>query len=61
MGGHSSGWSAIELAIVWTAMGVVAYLIWARYEKVWPFGPKEIWEVFVEEKTTFTQSGQIHG
>jgi fructoselysine transporter len=61
VGGHSSGWSAIELAIVWTAMGVVAYLIWARYEKVWPFGPKEIREVFVEEKTTFTQSGQIHG
>jgi fructoselysine transporter len=42
-------------------MGVVAYLIWARYEKVWPFGPKEIREVFVEEKTTFTQSGQIRG
>jgi fructoselysine transporter len=61
VGGHSSGWSAIELAIVWTAMGVVAYLIWARYEKVWPFGPKEIREVFVEEKTTFTQSGQIRG
>jgi fructoselysine transporter len=47
--------------MVWTAMGVVAYLIWARYEKVWPFGPKEIREVFVEEKSTFTQSGQIHG
>jgi len=59
--GHSSGRSAIELAMVWTAMGVVAYLIWARYEKVWPFGPKEIREVFVEEKSTFTQSGQIHG
>jgi uncharacterized ion transporter superfamily protein YfcC len=57
----SSGWSAIELAIVWTAMGVVAYLIWARYEKVWPFGPKEIREVFVEEQTNSTQSGQIHG
>ena len=42
-------------------MGVVAYLIWARYEKVWPFGLKEIREVFVEEKSTFTQSGQIHG
>jgi len=59
--GHSSGRSAIELAMVWTAMGVVAYLIWARYEKVWPFGPKEIREVFVEEKSTFTQSGQIRG
>ena len=46
----SSGWSAIELAIVWTVLGVIAYLIWARYEKVWPFGPKEIREVFVEEQ-----------
>jgi amino acid transporter len=52
----SSGWSAIELAIVWTALGVVAYLIWARYEKVWPFGPKEIREVFVEEQRTSTQA-----
>jgi amino acid transporter len=54
----SSGWSAIELAIVWTVLGVVAYLIWARYEKVWPFGPKEIREVFIEEQRVATESGQ---
>ena len=46
----SSGWSAIELALVWMVLGVVAYLIWARYEKVWPFGPKEIREAFLEEQ-----------
>jgi amino acid transporter len=57
----SSGWSAIELAIVWTALGVVAYLIWARYEKVWPFGPKEIREVFLEEQRVSAQSGQAPG
>jgi amino acid transporter len=55
----SSGWSAIELAIVWTTLGVVAYLIWARYEKVWPFGPKEIREAFLEEQKVSTQSGQV--
>ena len=53
----SSGWSAIELAIIWTVLGVVAYLIWARYEKVWPFGPKEIREVFVEEQRSSDQTG----
>ena len=46
----SSGRSAIELALIWMVLGVVAYLIWARYEKVWPFGPKEIREVFLEEQ-----------
>ena len=29
---------------------MIAYLIWARYEKVWPFGPKEIREAFLEEE-----------
>ncbi len=37
------------LAIVWTVLGVVAYLLWARYvEHTWPFGPKEIKEEYVE-------------
>jgi amino acid transporter len=46
----SSGWSAIRLAIVWMALGVVAFLIWAYAEKVWPFGPLQIREVFVERQ-----------
>src|ERR671932_1914190 len=52
----SSGWSAIELAIVWTVLGVIAYLIWARYEKVWPFGPKEIREAFLEDQRASAQT-----
>lgn len=33
----ASGPLAIELAAGWTFLGVVAYLIWAYYEKSWPF------------------------
>jgi amino acid transporter len=45
---QASGWSAIRLAIVWTVLGVIAFFIWARFEHVWPFGPKEIREEFLE-------------
>jgi amino acid transporter len=53
----SSGRSAIELALVWMVLGVVAYLIWARYERVWPFGPKEIREAFLEEQKDSATAG----
>lgn len=45
---QASGWSAIRLAIVWTVLGIIAFLIWARVEHVWPFGPKEIREEFLD-------------
>jgi len=47
---QASGWSAIRLAIAWTVLGVIAFLIWARVEHVWPFGPKEIREEFLERE-----------
>jgi amino acid transporter len=36
------------LSLAWLAAGFVAYVIWARAERTWPFGPKEIRESFVE-------------
>lgn len=36
----------IEWSLAWVALGIVAFLIWARTEKVWPFGPKEIREEY---------------
>jgi len=39
------------------ALGAVAYLIWARYEKVWPFGPKEVREAFLEEQKASARTG----
>ncbi len=35
----SSGWPAIRLAILWTVLGVAAFLFWAYREHVWPFHP----------------------
>ena len=47
---QASGWAAIRIAIGWTVLGIIAYLIWARREHVWPFGPKEIREEFLAEQ-----------
>ncbi|HEU5029915.1 MAG TPA: APC family permease [Spirillospora sp.] len=44
----SAGTRPIVLSLVWLAAGVVAYLVWARLERIWPFGPKEISEPFAE-------------
>jgi hypothetical protein len=43
----ASGWGAIRIAIGWTALGIIAYLLWAAQKKVWPFGPREVREVFL--------------
>jgi amino acid transporter len=45
---QASGWSAIRLALGWTILGVVAFLIWARTNHAWPFGPKQIVEEFLD-------------
>ncbi|MCL2584656.1 MAG: APC family permease [Streptosporangiales bacterium] len=48
---QASGGQAIGFAIGWTVLGVIAFAIWARAEHVWPFGPKEIREEFLEPGT----------
>jgi amino acid transporter len=45
---QAAGLKPILLSLAWLAVGVVAYLAWARAERTWPFGPKEIRESFVE-------------
>ncbi|WP_037608253.1 APC family permease [Streptacidiphilus rugosus] len=50
----------IEWSLAWVALGVAAYLIWSRVEKVWPFGPKEITEQYLtaqEQQTEPTPAG----
>lgn len=38
------------LAIGWTVLGIIAFLLWARFvEHTWPFGPKEIKEEYLEQ------------
>jgi amino acid transporter len=40
------------LSLGWTAFGIGAFLIYAKTEKVWPFGPKEIREQYLIAETT---------
>lgn len=43
---QASGWPAIRIMLAWTAASIIAFLVWARFEHAWPFGPKEIHEDF---------------
>ncbi|QEU92198.1 APC family permease [Streptomyces kanamyceticus] len=45
---NSPGRHPIEWSLAWLGLGCVAFLLWARFEKVWPFGPKEISEEYLE-------------
>jgi amino acid transporter len=44
---NNPGLHPIEWSLAWVALGVLAFLVWARVEHVWPFGPKEIREDFL--------------
>jgi hypothetical protein len=37
----SAGRVPVELSVAWVVAGVVAFLVWARVTRVWPFGPKQ--------------------
>jgi fructoselysine transporter len=43
---NSPGRHPVEWSLAWLALGCVAFLLWARLEKVWPFGAKEISEEY---------------
>ncbi len=47
---YAAGLKPIILSLIWLAIGVVAFLAWARVEHTWPFGPNEIHESYVDEK-----------
>jgi amino acid transporter len=48
---NNSGLHPIEWSLAWVALGVLAFLLWARVEHVWPFGPKEIAENYLTAGT----------
>ncbi|WP_026361330.1 APC family permease [Amycolatopsis nigrescens] len=48
---YQSGTQPVLLSIGWLVVGVIAFLIWARAEKTWPFGPKEIRESYLDDRT----------
>ncbi|MFD9791159.1 APC family permease [Streptomyces sp. NPDC059070] len=46
---NSPGRHPIEWSLAWLALGCVAFVVWARFEKVWPFGPHEIREEYAAD------------
>jgi len=46
----SAGPTPIIFSIVVLAAGIAAFLVWARIEREWPFGPKHVREAFLEEQ-----------
>ncbi|WP_171168852.1 APC family permease [Streptomyces sp. I05A-00742] len=44
---NSPGRHPIEWSLAWFGAGCLAFLVWARHERVWPFGPREISEDFL--------------
>jgi amino acid transporter len=49
---YASGWQPILLSLGWVVIGIVAFLIWARVEHIWPFGPKVIHEAYLDQAST---------
>ncbi|MCX4744519.1 APC family permease [Kitasatospora sp. NBC_01287] len=48
---NAPGYHPIEWSLAWVAAGGAAYLIWSRFERTWPFGPREIREQFRHPET----------
>ena len=53
---YSATWLSIALSLGWIVIGCVAFLVYAKAERTWPFGPKEITETFVETRGDVTAS-----
>ncbi|RSD21476.1 APC family permease [Amycolatopsis eburnea] len=45
----SASWLSIGLSLGWMVLGALAYLVYAKAENTWPFGPKEIKEAFAAD------------
>ncbi|WSJ65675.1 APC family permease [Kitasatospora sp. NBC_01302] len=43
---NAPGYHPIEWSLVWVAAGGAAFLLWSRFERIWPFAPVEIHERF---------------
>ncbi len=44
----SASWLSIGLSVCWILLGAIAFVIYAKAEHTWPFGPKEVKEAFID-------------
>jgi hypothetical protein len=49
---NAPGLHPIEWSLVWLVAGVAAFLLWARANREWPFGPKHIEERYLHADHT---------
>ncbi|MFF0833292.1 MULTISPECIES: APC family permease [unclassified Streptomyces] len=49
---NSPGRHPVEWSLAWLALGCAAFLVWARLERAWPFGPQEAEEPDDAQKAT---------
>ena len=42
--------TSLILSTIWVVAGVVSFVIWARVNRAWPFGPLEVREPYLEEQ-----------
>ena len=49
---NAPGLHPIELSVAWVVAGVIVFLIWAKIEKSWPFGPVPSTDTRVVELTS---------
>jgi amino acid transporter len=54
----SSGHTPIVFSIVILVAGLIAFLLWARAERQWPFGPKSVYEQFREPTGRFARDAE---
>ncbi|GAA1190381.1 amino acid transporter [Kitasatospora gansuensis] len=47
---NAPGFHPIEWSLAWVAAGCAAFVLWARKEGTWPFGPREIREEFLTDQ-----------
>ncbi|WP_079110204.1 APC family permease [Streptomyces roseifaciens] len=58
---NSPGRHPIEWSLAWVGAGCVAFVLWSRYEKVWPFGPREISEEYLHGADPDAAAGTAPG
>lgn len=51
---NAPGLHPIEWSLAWVGAGVICFLLWARREKTWPFGPLPIERNAVDEEIDLT-------
>jgi amino acid transporter len=57
----SASWLSIGLSVGWILVGAIAFVIYAKAEHTWPFGPKEVKEAFVDGALVIVDSRHTTG